>query len=303
MKPSLIDLIKKTVLLEYNLPNDELLISKSCVTHIDLFDDCYKAEDMESLSRIIYESILYYAYDEFQLLDGDHQKMFIKAFNAKFKYNYSADDLAKLKLGIYGESLLYAILKVYYGNETLVSRGYFYDIQKKSEVTGYDCFHLIQTEDEIQLWFGETKFYQDGKAAINKVFDNIQKAISDDYLINTNFTTILQSKGNIVDKESAIYKILDRWDKCIIENLEQELIDNKIKLVYPILITFDYVNGDYQESIKTVISHINDNYKDLEFKNISIDFSIFFILIPIESAKICKETIIKWIDSKEPLTL
>ena len=303
MKPPLIDLIKKTVLLEYNLPHDELLISKSCVTHIDLFDDCYKAEDIENLSRIIYESILYYAYDEFQLLEGDHQKMFIKAFNAKFKYNYSADDLAKLKLGIYGESLLYAILKVYYGNETLVSRGYFYDIQKKSEVTGYDCFHLIQTEDGIQLWFGETKFYQDGKAAINKVFDNIQKAISDDYLINTNFTTILQSKGNIVDKESAIYKILDKWDKCIIENLEQELIDNNIKLVYPILITFDYVNGDYQESIKTAINHINENYKDLEFKNISINFSIFFILIPIESAKTCKETIIKWIDSKEPLTL
>ncbi|MDN3706684.1 SAVED domain-containing protein [Myroides ceti] len=303
MKPSLIDLIKKTVLLEYNLPDDKLLISKSCVTHIDLFDDCYKAEDMGSLSRIIYESILYYAYDEFQLLDGDHQKMFINAFNAKFKYNYSADDLAKLKLGIYGESLLYAILKVYYGNETLVSRGYFYDIQKKSEVTGYDCFHLIQTEDEIQLWFGETKFYQDGKAAINKVFDNIQKAISDDYLINTNFTTILQSKGNIVDKESSLYKILDKWDKCIIDNLEQELIDNNIKLVYPILITFDYVNGNYQESIETAIKHINENYKDLEFKNISIDFSIFFILIPIESAKTCKETIIKWIDSKEPLTL
>jgi hypothetical protein len=303
MKPSLIDLIKKTVLLEFNLPQDELLISKSCVTHVDLFDDCYKAEDIESLSRIIYESILYYSYDEFQLKDGDHQKMFLKAFNAKFKYNYSAKDLAKLKLGIYGEALLYAILKVYYGNETLVSRGYFYDIQKKSEVTGYDCFHLIQTEDEIQLWFGETKFYQDGKAAINRVFDNIQKAISDDYLINTNFTTILQSKGNIIDKDSTIYKILDKWDKSIIENLEQELIDNNIKLIYPILIAFDFVDGDYQESIKAAIKHINDNYNDLEFKNISIDFSIFFILIPIESAKTCKETIIKWIDSKEPLTL
>lgn len=303
MKPSLIDLIKETVLLEYNLPYDDHLISKSCVTHIDLFDDCYKAENIESLSRIIYESILYYAYDEFQLLDGDHQKMFLKAFNTKFKYNYSANDLAKLKLGIYGEALLYAILKVYYGNETLVSRGYFYDMQKKSEVTGYDCFHLIQTENEIQLWFGETKFYQDVKGAINKVFDNIQKAISDDYLINTNFTTILQSKGNIADKESTIYKILDKWDKCIIENLEQELIDNNIKLVYPILITYDLVNDNYEQSIKTAIQHINDNYKDIEFRNISIDFSIFFILIPIESAKTCKETIIKWIDSKEPLTL
>ncbi|TWI20329.1 Hachiman antiphage defense system protein HamA [Sphingobacterium siyangense] len=303
MKPSLIDLIKKTVLLEYNLPHDTLPIEKSCVTHIDYFDDCYKADNAEDLSRIIYESILYYAFDEFQLLDGDHQKMFLKAFNTKFKYNYSASDLAKLKLGIYGEALLYAILKVYYGNETLVSRGYFYDIQKKSEVTGYDCFHLIQSEDEIQLWFGETKFYQDVKSAINKVFDNIQKAISDDYLVNTNFTTIVQFKGNIADKDSKLYKILDKWDKCIIDNLEKELLDNNIKLIYPILITYDLVNGDYQQSVETAIKHINDNYADLEFKNITIDFSIFFILVPIESAKTCKETIIKWIDSKEPLTL
>lgn len=303
MKPSLIDLIKETVLLEYNLPHDKHSINKSCITNVDLSDDCYKVENIECLSRIIYESILYYAYDEFQLLDGDHQKMFLKAFNAKFKYNYSANDLAKLKLGIYGEALLYAILKVYYGNETLVSRGYFYDMQKKSEVTGYDCFHLIQTEYEIQLWFGETKFYQSVKGAIDKVFDNIQKAISDDYLINTNFTTILQSKGNIADKESTIYKILDKWDKCIIENLEQELNSNNIKLVYPILITYDLVNGNYQQSIKTAIQHINDNYKDIKFKNISIDFSIFFILIPIDNTKTCKEKIIKWIDSKEPLTL
>lgn len=303
MKLSLVDLIKNTILLEYNLPHDEPLMDKSCVTHIDLSDDCYKVENGENLSRIIYESILYYSYDEFQLEGSNHQKMFLKAFNTKFKYNYSASDLAKLKLGIYGEALLYAILKVFYGNETLVSRGYFYDIQKKTEVTGYDCFHLIETEDEIQLWFGETKFYQDVKAAIKKVFENIQKAISDDYLINTNFTTILQSKGNIVDKKSKTYDILDRWDKCIIDNLEQELIDNNIKLVYPVLVTYDLINGDYHESITTAIQYINDNYKDIEFKNISIDFSIFFILIPIECAKTCKETIIKWIDNKEPLTL
>ncbi len=303
MKPSLINLIKDTILLEYNLPHDKPVIEKSCVTHVNLFDDCYKAGNLENLSRIIYESILYYAYDEFQLLGGDHQKMFLRAFNKKFKYNYSADDIAKLRLGIYGEALLYAILKVYYRNETLVSRGYFYDIQKKSEVTGYDCFHLIQTERDIQLWFGETKFYQDVKAAISKVFDNIQKAISDDYLINTNFTTILQSKGNIVDKDSTIYKILDRWDKCIIEDLEQELIDNNIKLVYPILITYDIVNDNYEDSITTAIQYINDNYKDLEFKNITIDFSIFFILIPIENVKNCKQQIISWIDNKEPLIL
>jgi len=303
MKKSLKKLIENTILFEYNLPNKELAINKTCVTHPEISDDCYKVVDSDSLNKIIYESMLYYAYDEFQLKDGNHQKMFSKAFNSKFRYNYTATELAKRKLGIYGEALLYSILKEKYKTDTLVSRGYFYDIQKKSEVTGYDSFHLIEKEGEIQLWFGETKFYEDCKSAINSVFNSIEKAISDDYLINTNFTTILQSKGNIVDKNSKIYKILDKWDKCIIENLEQELIDNNIKLVYPILITFDKINNDYNETIKTAINHINDNFNHLTFDNISLEYSIFFILVPIDDVKTSKETIIKWIDTKEPLML
>lgn len=303
MKYSLKQLIDNTIILEYKLSNLVLGIEKTCITHKDLNDDCYKCENLDDLNRIIYESILYYAYDEFQLLDGDHQKMFIKAFNTKFKYNHSASDLAKRRLGIYGESLLYAILHQLYNANTLVSRGYFYDIQKKSEVTGYDSFQLIQRENEIELWFGETKFYEDGIAAIDKVFSNIEKAISDDYLVNTNFTTILQKKGNIIDKESKLYKILDKWDKCIIESLEDELRENKIKLIYPILVTFNTIGNNYNETIKTAIKHINDNYSHLKFDKISIEYSIFFILMPIEDVKKSKETIIEWIDKKEPLKL
>jgi Cap4 SAVED domain len=301
MKENLKQLIENTIILEYKLSHSVLGIDKTCITHNDLNDDCYKNVNSENLNRIIYESILYYAYDEFQLLGGDHQKMFLKAFNSKFRYNYTATDLAKRRLGIYGEALLYAILRHFYNTDTLVSRGYFYDIQKKSEVTGYDSFHLIQKNDDIELWFGETKFYEKGKDAIDSVFKNIVKAISDDYLVNTNFTTILQKKGNILDKESKLYKILDEWDKCIIESLEKELIKNKIKLVYPVLVTFDKINDDYNETINTAIKHINDNYSHIKFDNISIDYSIFFILMPIDDVKGSKETIIEWIDKKEPL--
>lgn len=303
MKNSLRQLINNTIILEYKLSNLDLGIDKTCTTHKDLNDDCYKCGNSDDLNRIIYESILYYAYDEFQLLDGDHQKMFVKAFNRKFKYNHFSSELAKRRLGIYGESLLYAVLHQLYNATTLVSRGYFYDIQKKSEVTGYDSFQLLQRGDEIELWFGETKFYEDGIAAIDKVFSNIEKAISDDYLVKTNFTTILQKKGNIIDKESKLYKILDKWDKCIIESLEDELRDNQIKLVYPVLITFNIVGDDYNETIKTTIKHINDNYSHLKFDKISIEYSIFFILMPIEDVKKSKETIIEWIDKKEPLML
>jgi hypothetical protein len=300
MKESLKNLIGNTILFEYKLPHSGLGIDRTCVTKIDLGDDCYKAQNIDSFNRIIYESILYYSYDEFQLSGGDHQKMFLKAFNTKFRYDDSASALAKRKFGIYGEALLHAILKYFYSTDTLVSRGYFYDLQKKSEVTGYDAFQLIQKGEDIELWFGETKFYEDFKGAIKSVFYKITNVISDEYL-NTNFTVILQKKGNILDKESKLFKILDKWDKQIIDSLEQELKENAIKLVYPVLITFDKINNDYTETIKAVTNHINNNYNHLKFDKISLDYSIFFILIPIDDVKSAKETIIEWINKKEPL--
>lgn len=301
MKQSLLDLITNSILLEYNLPNNTLSYQKSCITHTDLNDDCFKVDDLEKLSRIVYESVLYYSYDQYQLEGGYHQGMFENAFKRQFKFNEAADETAKLKLGFYGEALLYSLLKIFYNNETLVCRGYFYDIQKKSEVTGYDCFHLIQNENDLQLWFGETKFYQKGTSAVDSVFSNITKAISNDYLIETNFTTILQSKGNIQDKDSTIYKILDKWEKSLIPNLVDELNSNNIKLVYPILITYDQHKDGYNDSINEIITHINTKYNTTSFPNIGIDYSIFFILLPISDVKQCKKQIIEWIDSKEPL--
>ncbi|MFV0480373.1 MAG: Hachiman antiphage defense system protein HamA [Campylobacteraceae bacterium] len=301
MKKSLTQLIASTIMLEYKLKNADLDIDKTCITHTSLNDDCYKTNNETNLSRIIYESVLYYSYDQFQLDGGNHGGMFENAFKKKFKFNEMADETAKLKLGFYGEALLYSILKSFYKTETLVCRGYFYDIQKRSEVTGYDCFHLIQNGDNLELWFGETKFYENGIDAVNKVFQNISKAISNDYLIDTNFTTILQNKGNIEDKKSKIYKILDRWDKALILNMVEELNANNIKLVYPILITYEQNKNGYDDSISKIISHINKEYKDITFDKIGIDYSIFFILMPIEDTNMCKKRIIEWIDKNEPL--
>ncbi len=303
MKQSLKDLIKNTLILKFRLPDKGHSINRSCITSVDLEDNCYSASDLEDLARIIYEGILYYSFDEYQLDGGNHQKMFLKAFNQKFKYNYNSTDLAKRKLGIYGESLLYSFLKVFYRTDTLISRGYFYDIQKKSEVTGYDAFHLVPTGENIELWFGETKFYEDGKSAIDSVFSNIQKALSDDYLVDTNFATILQFKGNIKDKESKLYKILEKWEKSIIDSLEAELNDNNISLVYPILVTYNKHGSNFNDSIQMLINHIAEKYSDVTFDDISINYSLFFIFLPIDCVRTTKETVIKWIDNKEPLKL
>ncbi|HET8963334.1 MAG TPA: Hachiman antiphage defense system protein HamA [Chitinophagales bacterium] len=256
---------------------------------------------MTDFARIIYEGILYYSYDENQLAGGDHQKMFLNALNKKFKFNADADEVAKRKLGIYGESILHAVLHQFYGTRTLVCRGYFYDIQKKSEVTGYDAFHLIQAGSEVELWFGEAKFHEGYKGALNDILKNIDKALSDEYL-KTNFYAILQRRGNITDKNSKIYRILERWEKCEISSLEKELKDNKVKLVYPILAAFND-EKDYDKIITEAISHIKTKIGTKKYTKLSIDFNIFFIFLPIEDVKRTKLQVIKWITNQEPLML
>ena len=120
-------------------------------------------------------------------------------------------------------------------------------------------------------------------------------------MTETNFTTILQHKGDILDKNSKIYKLLIDWEKCVIIDLVSELKKNNIKLVYPVLITYNSYKKGYDESIKKITEYINTKYSGTTFPNIGIDYSIFFILLPISDVKQCKKQIIEWIDSKEPL--
>lgn len=303
MNLNILTLIERTIVLKYHLPHLSKGINKSDITHSSLTDDCYEVTDLPNFSQIIYESILYYSYSDFSRQGGNLQGMFSNAFGKKFKYDENANTLAKLKFGIYGEALFYAILRSFYGNDVLVSRGIFYDMQKKSEVTGYDSFHFLEIGNELQLWFGETKFHQTYNGAISSVFDNIEKALSYDYL-ETNLYTIIQHRGDITDdSKHRITKILDRWQKSIITDLQQELIDNNIKLVYPVLLTYDIIRNDFDNSIHKAIEFINKKASQIKLNKTSLDFSIFFILIPILDSKRCKETIIQWIDNNEPLKL
>jgi hypothetical protein len=75
-----------------------------------------------------------------------------------------------------------------------------------------------------------------------------------------------------------------------------------MKLVYPIMILYEENKLGYDESIKRIPEYVKEKFENLiESFDLSIDYSIFFILMPLKNVKHIKETVIEWIDSKKPL--
>ena len=67
------------------------------------------------------------------------------------------------------------ILQLNFGTNSIIAKGYFYDILAPSENKGFDSFHIIETDNQLQLWFGEVKFHQTYQSALTSIFANIEK--------------------------------------------------------------------------------------------------------------------------------
>jgi len=297
MRQSIIDLISDTIVHVYDLPDTTSGMVKMLYT--TEVDKCYKAEDLSKVADIIYNSIVHYSYNEFELEDKDLQALHAAALKTKLKYNAAAADNVKIKYGFFGEVLLYSILLFAYKAKPIIARGYFYNPLEKSETKGYDSYQLIDNEGAIELWFGEVKFHIDYKKAIDSVMSNIEKAISDEYL-ETNILAMSNHKNNFNIDTSPIGKIIEDWEGNPEIKICDEINKHKMTLIYPILILYQKDDGDYNSNIKKISDYISSHHPSKSFK-ISTPYKLFFILLPLEKVKEIKENVITWIESKKQL--
>ncbi len=301
MRQALADLIDSTIVFQYELPNSAKGISKTVISTDN--DSCYDSTNFNDFVSIIYNSILEYSFDEFEIDGKDLNDLQYRALRTRIRYNHDATQESKIKYGFYGEVLLYAVIYKLFNIPKLIARGHFYQVASKSETAGYDGYHLIEQDEKLQLWFGEVKFYQGYKGAINSALKNIENVVADDYLIDNNLIAIFDkfTANSNYDINSKLRELVDKWEDNPRIDLKQELIDNDIKLVYPILIVYEKGEDGYDNDIKSAVEHINDKFSSLTFNNITISYSLFFIFLPIEQVKATKEEVIKWIESQQPL--
>lgn len=299
MRQTLIDLIKNTIIYQYDLPNTSAGIVKTIFSTEN--DRCYKASDINNIAEIIYNSILDYSINEFEMTDKDLNSLHAGALKNKLKYNPLADEETKIKYGFFGEVLLYSILVVLFNAKPLIARGYFYNPLENAETKGYDSYQLVDNNGRIELWFGEVKFHASHTSGIASVLKNIEKALSDDYL-ETNVFAIQNHRNNFNIKGSLIDTILDKWEANPAINICDEIKSYNMKLVYPILILYQHDQNDFDTNIKKITEYISDNHTAKAY-SLTVPHEVFFILLPLEKVKEIKENVIQWIESKKPLML
>ena len=103
MKQTLIDLFKQVVVYKYDLPTNE--IEKSIFSTEN--DKCYECLDNDALAKIIYNSIVYYSYNELEIEQTNVQVLLKRALEESIKFNSDTSLKTQKSYGFYGEILLY----------------------------------------------------------------------------------------------------------------------------------------------------------------------------------------------------
>lgn len=297
MRKSLENLIKKTLLFRYSLPNNDLDIDGVELSNVE--DDCFSCTDESDLAEIIYNSVIEYSFNQFELTDKDYQSMYSRALKSKIRYNPLASDTTKISYGFFGEVLLYCFLAHYYYADPIIARGYFYSPVDKKETAGYDSYHLVESDGHVHLWFGEVKFRDSLSSCVHSALKGLDKVISDDYL-ESNVINLEDRLEQFNLKGSKLDDILLAWREDSDINIPNELAKHNMSLSYPILLVYPDTKPNYEDEIKRAVAFINERYSAQKFK-LSINYELFFILLPLSEVKKVKQDVISWIESKKPL--
>lgn len=139
-----------------------------------------KAFRNEDLANYLFEwlpdfSMKYSELDEFN--SGTAMRLMRRAA----KTVYTTDKYGKR--GEFGELLLHALLREVFNSEPAISKIYYKSATNET-VKGFDAVHIVESEDGLELWLGEVKFYKDSNAAIRDIAKEIIDHTGIDYLRN-----------------------------------------------------------------------------------------------------------------------
>lgn len=296
MRTSLKQLLSSAIALEYRLPNGT--INKVVVSTEP--DDCLRNQTTsDDMKEIIYNGLIDYGIEEENIDISRLSKLHKLVLKTKIKYDPNDTFAAKIKYGFFGEVMLYLILNHFYNASTLISRGYFFNPLERSETKGYDTYQIREDADgNVELWFGEVKFYEKYTQALSLIFKNITKALSDDYLC-LNFKAFVNHIDKMQHSSRAtriVETIMDDPDVNVMQLIQQE----NMTLVYPALLICDDKNKPYDDIVKEIVDYINKKFKSIT-TTLCINYKFFFIILPVHDSKNIKSDIIQWIGSNHPL--
>ena len=130
--------------------------------------------------------------------------------------------------GEFGELLLHAAIRQVFDSLPAVSKIY-YKSANNDTVKGFDAVHVVGPPEDLELWLGEAKFYDDISRAMSDVVSELHKHLETDYL-RDEFALIVN-------------KIDPKWPHAAVlrKLLQPEISLDEVftRVCIPVLLTYD----------------------------------------------------------------
>jgi hypothetical protein len=180
--------------------------------------------------------------------------------------------------GEFGELLLHAAAKDFFGAQPAVSKIYYKDSDNDT-VKGFDCVHVIEHSGQIELWLGEVKFYKDLGDAIDDSASELITHLQRDFL-RREFVAITNKLDEAWPHTVAVRDLLDSARSL------DEILPH---LVIPVMLTYDSpavashhnVCAEYVEALRSEAENAWMKFKS-KFTT-PYPVTLHLILVPLEN--------------------
>lgn len=213
------------------------------------------------------------SYTEFNSINGDTAG---RSMSRAAKIVYDTDKYRKR--GEFGELILHAITRDFFGAQPAVSKIYYKDSDNDT-VKGFDSVHIVESNGKIELWLGEVKYYSQLSAAIRDVAIELKDHFDANFL-KREFVAITNKLDPNWQHSETVATLLDS------ANSLDEIIDS---IVVPILLTYesptvknsDAVGDEYIKKLREEAEQARINL--LNKLDIPFDITVQLILLPLEN--------------------
>ena len=180
--------------------------------------------------------------------------------------------------GEFGELLLHAVVRQVFGSEPAISK-LFYKDSSNNTVKGFDAVHVVLNGDDMELWLGEVKFYDNASTAISHVVSELHAHTELDYL-RGEFALILNHLDPQWPQASALEALLD-------PNTSLDRVFSA--LCVPVLITYDSSvvaaheawTDDYRAAFREEVLELRERFASKGLP----ELKIHLLLVPLGSKK------------------
>lgn len=227
---------------------------------------------------------------EFALGYPGHMEVPLSALRKKLKEAanriYNTDKYKRR--GEFGELILHLLLRDHFGSVPLVSKIYFKD-SPNDTVKGFDAIHIVETDEESQLWLGESKLYNDGVAGTKALANDVIEHFKAEYL-RQEFSLVSAKLPQTWPKVQEWRDRLDQYN-TLDAILDRVFVPLVCTYTSPLFSSYSSNAPAYFEAFEQECHSLHESFMEALP---TTELDLIFLLLPVE----CKDTLVELLHGK-----